>query len=292
MKYKMFKEILLSRLKAEEKIAEKWEVSVTVVPGVNETKETLAFSEPSTNHRIGIGLSGLYGMYQKSNSFNSIIRSIYDVLNEGSDVMKDLVPAVKETIEDIENLKKHIIFQLVNTKLNESLLETIPNRSFHDLSIIYRLYLDLSDAAVDDAGVKSMIIDNGIMENFDLSEDELYELAMENTPRLCPVEEINLFPLFTVLTNMQNINGSAVVLYRDVLKNFAERHNSDVYILPSSIHEVLLMCETCIEDRSSLSERLTDIVRDVNDSDVAPYEVLSDHVYFYSREFDKIMSCT
>ena len=87
-----------------------------------------------------------------------------------------------------------------------------------------------------------------------------------------------------VCSNSQKVNGAGVILYKDLLKQFAEKTGSDFYILPSSIHETLLVP---VSDQMEV-EALRSMVREVNATQVAPEEVLSDNVYIYRREDDKI----
>ena len=87
-----------------------------------------------------------------------------------------------------------------------------------------------------------------------------------------------------MLTNQHKLNGSVCILYRHLLKDIADRMKSDLYILPSSVHEVLLIPAS---DRTAASD-LTDMVRDVNTTQLAQEEILSDHVYYFSRTANRI----
>lgn len=88
-----------------------------------------------------------------------------------------------------------------------------------------------------------------------------------------------------VLTNRQKLYGAACMLYPEVLKKFAEKMRQDFYVLPSSVHEVILVPANAGTDQESLRE----IVTDINRTQVAEDEVLADSVYFYSRSRDKIV---
>lgn len=90
-----------------------------------------------------------------------------------------------------------------------------------------------------------------------------------------------------VLTNRSSQNGAACILYPNVLKEFAERIESDLYILPSSIHEVILIKDQGMEN----TDVLRNMVKDVNRTQLAPEEVLSDEVYHYSRKSGKVGLC-
>lgn len=88
-----------------------------------------------------------------------------------------------------------------------------------------------------------------------------------------------------VLTNKQKINGAACILYDRVLNNFASQREKDLYILPSSIHEVILVPVTNDIDR----EELCKMVYDVNHNELEEGDVLSDYVYYYDRIKDEIL---
>lgn len=96
-------------------------------------------------------------------------------------------------------------------------------------------------------------------------------------------QEEGAFPLH-VLTNSAGLHGAACILYPRILKNFAELVKDDVYILPSSIHEVLL---TPVSSSPSVQE-LNQIVSEINELDVPAEDRLSNHVYCYSPLEDQI----
>ena len=142
----------------------------------------------------------------------------------------------------------------------------------------------------------------------------LYELAGINTPRLLPAdiksmaevmkkianehmgsewrdaffEGLSDEPKFMtqyVLTNCRGIKGAATVLYKGVLKTFADKIGNDLFILPSSVHEVILVP---YEDSMNVAE-LGAIVKAINLSEVPDEDVLSDHVYLYSRKTEQVI---
>ncbi len=87
-----------------------------------------------------------------------------------------------------------------------------------------------------------------------------------------------------VLSNEQRYYGAACLLYKDVLKKFAQEQGADIYILPSSVHETILLPDRGIENPDELRR----MVREVNDTQLSPEEVLSDSVYYYDRESGKV----
>ena len=88
-----------------------------------------------------------------------------------------------------------------------------------------------------------------------------------------------------VLTNKQKLYGAACMLYPGVLKGFAEKIGRDFYILPSSVHEVILVPA----DSNTDQEALCEIVTEINRTQVAEEEILADSVYFYNKKLDKVL---
>lgn len=88
-----------------------------------------------------------------------------------------------------------------------------------------------------------------------------------------------------VLSNKEKMNGAGCLLYGDVLAEFADELHQDLFILPSSIHEVILVPT----EGQSNHERLTKIVQEVNATQVEEDEILADHVYYFSRNQRKVI---
>ena len=126
--------------------------------------------------------------------------------------------------------------------------------------------------------------------------DELIAAAEENTPILYPVQlkplssalgledDICLLPgmpahMF-VLSNTENQNGAASVCYKDVLDNFSQKIKDDLVVLPSSVHETILLP---LQEKSNL-DSLKEMVYDINRTVLDRSEFLSDNVYVYNRQ--------
>jgi len=85
--------------------------------------------------------------------------------------------------------------------------------------------------------------------------------------------------IFYIMTNKYQINGASVLLYHGLLDGLAEKLGTDLYVIPSSIHEFLILPVlpgTCIQDLNAM-------IHEVNSTQVEEEEILSDHAYFYSR---------
>lgn len=115
--------------------------------------------------------------------------------------------------------------------------------------------------------------------NQELDCEECREDPMEEAiSRMLSESSENEIPMY-IMTNSNGINGASAILYQDVLKDFAVEKESDFYILPSSIHEIIL-----IPYQEKLNpDTLSDMVQDVNQSQVPVEEILSGKVYLYRR---------
>jgi len=202
-------------------------------------------------------------------------------------------------------MKPYIFYRLVSLERNEKLLGEIPYIEFLDLAVTFHCLV-----RSEEEGIGTIRISDDQVEQWDIKLEELKELAFDNTARLFPplirtMEEVikglldrenidneifdyddkqyEAYPMY-ILTNEKGINGASCILYKDVIKDFANLIKSDLYILPSSIHELILIpMESAIE-----KERLSQMVVEINSSQVPVDEVLSDHVYIYSRKTDAI----
>ena len=232
-----------------------------------------------------------------------------ELVSQAADTL--LEPAPELTFElmslaRFEEQKDKIIFRLVNYEANQKLLESMPHRRVLDLAVVYCLYLQ----EMEDSSLTSMI-HNEYLNMWETTEETLYKLALENTSRILPwtvqrldqllagviAEDLDIDlssldeigeggPLLYVLSNNQGVYGASSIIYPSVLKSVAADLGQDLYILPSSIHEVLLLPA---EPQFSCKD-LEEMVRQVNLSELSPEEKLSDQVYYYSRKENKIFS--
>ena len=93
-----------------------------------------------------------------------------------------------------------------------------------------------------------------------------------------------MIPMY-ILTNKEKLNGAVQMMNEGVLKATAEMLGKDIMIIPSSVHEVLLIPS---EGHETEADTLRQMVREVNDTQLALNEILSYHVYRYSHQTGKI----
>lgn len=185
-----------------------------------------------------------------------------------------------------------VCMYLVNKDLNTEWLEDTVHVDFLDLAIAFKIVFTIED------GLASIRVSTKVFECWGISVDELYKIALQNSIKLMPevirpLEEIvrergfitpGGFDLY-VITNKTCSNGAGVILYPGVLKNLATELNSDLFILPSSRHEVIVVPEETAMDVYALRE----MVNEVNTNEIDRDDLLSFNVYKYVRETDKVV---
>ena len=213
-------------------------------------------------------------------------------------------------LKDYGYVKDRIVYRLVNRKANQELLEKAPFRPFLDLAIVYYVMVEAAES-----GTAAMMVCKEHQELWQVTEEELYQRACRNTRRILPEEfsamktvimelseafleeagnpksegepekepqdgpEEVASDVMYVLTNRLRSHGAAAVLYEGCLEKIAAELACNYYVLPSSIHEVILT-----PDRHGFSyEELSSMVKEINESQVREEEVLSDHAYYYDR---------
>ena len=204
-----------------------------------------------------------------------------------------------EAVKDFDSVKGNIRVQVVNKDMNRENLRGYPHKEVAgtDLAAVFRvmLYKDGEERA-------AVLVTDKTMKDWDMDVDSLYETALKNTAAQAPAQINSMMSLFFdsmeplepkevfrneglyILSNPQKDYGAAVMLYPGLLQSIAEATQSSFYILPSSIHEVMLMKEGNGMD----AKELQGMVMDINQREVASQEVLSDKVYFYDGKEQKI----
>lgn len=295
MNYETFKDNLADLV--SERLGEDYDVDVVSVRKNNgNLHDTLSILKKGTSVCPAIYLEPFYESLQL-NGFR------LDEIVDG--ILKfywDALPSGDADVEDLYNLNKvgrRIICRLVNSSLNRKLLADVPHKNFVNLAKVCCISLDGNAM-----GSCSVLIHKEHMEKLGLDEDTLFALGEANTRRLCPVDFVALsqvvrdlkaatessaltkqdteleenMPLY-VLTNKKRSYGAVWVTDKGVLKRISEFLSDDFYILPSSVHECMIVPRHLQND----VEQLARMVTDINEEHVEPEEVLADNVYCYHR---------
>lgn len=251
----------------------------------------MSILKPEQNISPTLYLEKWYEGYLRGKSLESILKEIAGIRIDADIPEKFDI----RQIMDFENCKDKIYPRIINRNLNEKMLKNKPYKTLEDLAIIYFIKIgDLTD------GAATMMINDELMKNWNITEDELHSVALQNEQNvqysvrsmssvlksigndmsLGDIENVlnDIIPFF-IVTNENGINGSAVLLNTDYLK-MIESKIGKFYILPSSVHEIIVLPESEVND----AEYLKEMVKDVNDSVVEEDEILSYNVYQFTAK--------
>lgn len=187
-----------------------------------------------------------------------------------------------------EKMLETVVYRIMNRDANAELLDKIPHMRIMDLAAAYYCILDQEYGYY-----MGTFISWEYCGYFGIHKEELDAAAGRNTEAggfitrkfseiLGLPEEIRPVPdLMYVMTNQAALYGAAIILYGDYFRSLAEQTGGELYILPSSIHELIAVPAT-----DGDLAGLQDIVKEVNGKEeaISPHEVLSDNVYRYSRD--------
>ena len=228
--------------------------------------------------------------------------SLEDICDDVMTAYHDNLPEENFDIslfKDFEKAKHQIILKLVNYDRNLELLKDVPHVRFHDLALIY--VVAVCDFLNEFA---TILIHNHHLSFWNIKPEELYPIAIENTPLLLPyrfepmedmlkhMEEtlpdfITELPM-SILTNQIKIHGATCMVYPELLKDISVHLDDDLIIIPSSIHEVLIIAASKVKDEYTMQD-FTDMIKEVNETQLTDDEVLADHAYLYLKKEKQII---
>lgn len=297
MQYNTFQTVIMERL--EHDIPDPKRISIQQVSKNNGiVLDGLTIMENDCNISPTLYLNYYYDSYNHGISFNDVYQSLLSDYHRHKPSQK-IDPSF---FTDFDNIRDKIAMKLIHYERNKELLEKVPHIRFLDLAIVF-YYLISMDFTTGNA---TILIHHSHLKNWNITTTELFQIAKDNTQKILPeklydmndviyelsgrlthpdptVSRPSPYPMF-VLTNETNLFGATCLLYKDLLKHFSEESQTDFYILPSSIHEVILVPTL----ENDCYGELSDMVREVNDSQLMDDEILSTHAYYYSRRKNEI----
>lgn len=202
----------------------------------------------------------------------------------------------EDKINSYEAIEERIVYRLVNKEANTKLLNEIPYVPYLNLAIIFYVMLE-----VNEHGTACMLIRNEHLEMWKVSTDDIYNRAKENTWKILPSEFHTMrammetynkkgsyvgMDILHVLTNKVRGFGASTILYEGTLEMIADFLEDNYYVLPSSVHEVIIVSET---EAPWGGVGLSEMVKEINHTQVDEEDILSDTAYYYDREKKKLL---
>ena len=282
--------------KLEANTEKKFTVEARTVEKMNETYEGLTVKPDDGEIGVNLNLDNLYQEYQNGTSYDSIVTKAADIATEALDNRPDFD---LDSIKDYDKMKSTLAIEIVSADRNRSTLETVPHKEIEDMAVVYRFIISEGPLS----GTGSILVTNQMLDNYGITAAQLHEDALKNAPEIRPlviegmaevlakqmgVEDLEMLGFnippeqeqMFVASVEGNVHGAGVIAYQNFMDQAAERAGGSFYILPSSIHEVLIIPDNGKFDTASLEQ----MVREVNATTVDITEQLTDSVYHYDAE--------
>ncbi len=292
MNYRQFVSAVEARVKQQMK--EGMSVCIrTTVKNNGKSRIGITVSEKGINISPTIYLEEYFEQYQKHHSLDRIAKSILKLYQEVR------VERAWETsvLQSFQKMQSKIVYKLIHAEENEELLEQIPHVCVLDLAIVFYVLLD-----VNDSGTATILITDDIVKMWGVKKDVIYKIAHQNTKKLLPPEFQTMRSVVAellderadeqegedcmyVLTNEIRSFGAACMLYDKVLEDIGNQLGENYYVLPSSVHEVIIVPESKSPNRIDLEE----MIEEINDTQVEEEEVLSYRAYYFSRKENRLI---
>lgn len=279
------------------------EITVTGNEKLNETYWGMVVRKEDQSLAPVINLNRLYESYQGRPGMN-----MEDVCRQVADVIIDTPEMVDlNTILNYDVAKNHLFIRVSSAEANQEMLDNVPHQLMEDLAITYHVAVNM-----DREGLSSTIISNEMMEQYGITQEQLHEDALKSAASILPpdiatigakmndlIGDLSIIltseeremmqnilrddaqsPTFIVVTNKEQINGAGAIFYPEVMENMGYLVGGDFFILPSSIHETLVLPDNGEMDAQSLKE----MVEEVNATQVLPHDRLTNEVYHYDTK--------
>ena len=262
---------------------------------MNQSYEAITITPEGSNIGMNMNLEVFAEAYESGVPFDEIVEQ---VTNKVEAHLADMPTFDVQSLTDYEQMKDKLAMEVVAADRNADLLAKVPHQEMEDMAVVYRFVMES-----DENGRASILVSNDLLDKMGVTPEQLHADALENAPELRPavikgmsevmmdmmgedahemfgIDEFPQDEMMYVATVPDKISGAGVIAYQEFMDQAAEKLGGDFYILPSSIHEVLL-----VKDDGAVNfNDLKSMVEDVNATQVAPEEKLTDSVYHYDSK--------
>ena len=254
-----------------------------LVVAVGDSKMTMAFR-----------LREIYRDIENGEEMDHAVGRMCNTIKESIEVIETKEQAVKDFVTDYEKVKDNTYLRLVPG--DSPILGDTPHKKIEDMALVVSIALvDFSD----EHGKSVVVVSKPLMEMYGIDEQQLFADAEKNSLQYEPVVFTPLGQMIKdlikaenlpdpadegiiayIATNRSGFHGASVVSYPDFCKEAAETLGGSFYLIPSSVHEFILIKD----DGTPKARDLNKMIKNVNDTVLEPRDFLSDQCYHYDAK--------
>lgn len=219
-------------------------------------------------------IEDLFNTYNNGKNIDEIINIVIAIFNNNN--------VSYDYITNFNKVKDKLSLRLINAERNREIIKSYPYKKYLDFILIVDINVEFNG---------SIKVNDYLLKAWNKSFEEVFEIALNSTiPVVKSMIEFFGFPdsfddFIYIITNKESFLGSAAMLHNnnEPLMKLAEKFNSDLYIFPSSIHEVIVI--PVVDDDIDYFHSM---VKNINSTIVSDRDYLSDNVYKYDKELNRI----
>ena len=250
-----------------------------------------------------INLNESFKSYEKSGDFEAELNTIANIrMNADPKLEVDI-----NSVLNFDSIKDRIDCRLINAETNSEYLKDKPFKQIEDLAVVYTVELGKNSD-----GIMNTVVTDSLMSSWGIDAEQLDKVAMENlensdTSRFSSMRDVLKSMMFPdmpdddpmvasmlppmegpqmyVLTSDDKLYGAKYLADTGKLDEISEKLGSDLIVIPSSVHECIIIPNDGSMDRSVIEG----MIHDVNSTQVPPKDILSEHAYMYDAQEHELM---
>ena len=270
------------------------DIKINNIKKVNRDYEAMNVVPEGGVMGVSFNLEEIFTKFEQSGDYDSVLKNTTSFVANGIDT----VPKTDiDNLLNYEEMKNKLSIEVISAEANKELLLNIPHDRIEDLAAVYRFVLKSEST-----GKASILVSNEMMQKMGITHEQLKNDALYNAPIIRPavikgmnevIKELmgkeayelangtgNVEESVYVATVPDKDSGAGVLSYQNFMDQAAERVGGDFFILPSSIHEILI-----VKDNGEMkAELLRNMVQQINRTELMPEDKLSDNVYHYDSK--------
>lgn len=296
MDFEEFKNNLMELVskEVEDRGLEDISLKLTTVESPDGMTDRLMVSVGESKMSMAFRLKEIYKNVEDGENIDHAVFKMVNTIEENISVVKNKEQDVKSFITDYEKVKDNTYLRLIPG--DSPILKSTPHKMIEDMALVVNIHLD---SISDDNGRSCVVVSRPLMEMYGIDESKLFADAEKNSLENEPIVFKPLFDMVKDLINSENIpdpedvgivtyiatnasgfQGAAVAGYPDFCEKAAETMGGSFYMLPSSVHEFILIKD----DGKAKAKDLNKMIRNVNETVLEPRDVLAAQCYHYDAK--------
>ncbi len=296
MEFEAFKNTIMDLVskEVEDRGLEGISMKLTTVESPDGMTDRLMVSVDDSKMSMAFRLKEIYQSVEDGEDIDHAVYKMVNTIEDNISFVKEKEQDVKSFISDYEKVKDNTYLRLIPG--DSPILKSTPHRMIEDMALVVNVHLD---SFSDEHGKSCVVVTKPLMEMYGIDETQLFADAEKNSlanepivfkPLLDMVKDLiskdeipnpeDVGIVTYIATNASGFQGAAVAGYPDFCEKAAEAIGGSFYMLPSSVHEFILIKD----DGTPKAKDLNRMIKNVNETVLEPRDVLSAQCYHYDAK--------